>query len=243
MIKKTFALLFSFIAVISVFSVVSFAWSEENCVYDYGNLFSEEDVKAINDAAKKNFGDTNCSVYIVSAPEGSKYWGDDFRKDNPSTDKNAVILIFSNKGYNYDIYTYGKCNRLISDGEVEDILDCADVYDSVKLYGDCKKAAITFIEMSADACKPKIGLAILIGCIFGLTAAGTVAICIIVSYKQKSRSEKYPLERYAKLELNNSQDLFAGSFITKRRINNSSGSGRSGGGSSFGGGSGHRGGR
>lgn len=63
------------------------------------------------------------------------------------------------------------------------------------------------------------GNAIIIGIIGGLIAAIITACCIVYNYKKKLRSEKYPLNRYAQLELTHSRDTFTGSIITKRRIN------------------------
>jgi hypothetical protein len=64
---------------------------------------------------------------------------------------------------------------------------------------------------------------------------------VYASYKAKKKSVDYPLDQFAKLELTSQDDVFVGSFVTKRVIQSSGGGG--GGGSSRGGGGGHAGGR
>ena len=60
--------------------------------------------------------------------------------------------------------------------------------------------------------------AIIFGVVGGIIAAIITGSCIIYSYKRKSRSDKYPLDRYAQLDLTHSNDIFTGSFVTRRRI-------------------------
>jgi len=240
MIKKIISVLIALFLAISLFCFPVLAQNDK-VVYDYAKVFSEDEKAQITDAANRYFADNGCSVYIVTAPFYG-YWGEDFLKENPGVDKNSVILILScNSSENYDMYTYGKCDRLISNGEVDIILDDPDVFDNIKYEGDYTSAAIRFIELSAEACTPEIALAIAVGIIFGLVAAITVFIYVITSYNKKQRSEKYPLDRFARLEITESRDMFAGTFITKRIIQ--SNRSRGGGGGRSGGGGGHRGGR
>ena len=61
-----------------------------------------------------------------------------------------------------------------------------------------------------------------IGIFAGVLVAGIVAGCIIYTYKKKTKSAIYPLGRYANLDLKMRDDVFMGSFVTKRRIQSSS---------------------
>jgi uncharacterized membrane protein YgcG len=81
---------------------------------------------------------------------------------------------------------------------------------------------------------------VMISLVLALIFSTIPVIIIIVKYKRKAKGTSYPLERYASLYLhdNRCSDNFMGSFVTRTRINTSSGT-RSGGG---GGRSGSRGG-
>ncbi len=79
---------------------------------------------------------------------------------------------------------------------------------------------------------------------FGLIAALIAVICVLVSYKKKTRGEVYPLDAYTNLKLTDSQD----NFLTKNVVvtvihENTSSSGGGGGSRGGGGGGGHMGGR
>ena len=53
----------------------------------------------------------------------------------------------------------------------------------------------------------------------GVVAVGITVAVVVYNYKKKLQSEKYPLNKYANLDLTDRQDIFTGSFITRRRIN------------------------
>ena len=72
----------------------------------------------------------------------------------------------------------------------------------------------------------KIGTAILIGVISGVAFTGIFAGVTVYSYKRKLRSEIYPLDRYASLELTGRSDIFMGKIVTSRTINTNSGGNR-----------------
>ena len=50
--------------------------------------------------------------------------------------------------------------------------------------------------------------------------AGLVVFFIVRSYSMKHNPVDYPLDRYTKLNLREKQDVFTGSYITKRVIQN-----------------------
>lgn len=247
MMKRFFTLFFILTMLLSALTLPSFAAKQEKAVYDLAGMFTDSEIEAMENAARQYFGDTNCSVYIVTEdnPFDVEYWGEDFVRDylGGHAGNSVILIITNNYASNYNLYTYGKCDRRISDSEVDAILDDPIIYGNIKGQGDYKAAVTEFIRLSAEACEAQVGLAILIGVICGAIAASITAICIVCTYKKKSRSEKYPLERYASLNLTVNNDIFMGSFVTRRVIRSSSG-GRSGGfGGGGGGGGGHRGGR
>ena len=245
MMKRLFLSLISLISIISLLYVPCHAEQKGNAVYDYAEYFTPSEEILIENAAKEYFADNGCSVYIVTSPyRSTSYRGDDFRNANPDIDSNAVILILAcNSADNYDMYTYGKCDRLISNTEVNEILDHPEVYDNIKYYDEYLTAVLEFIRLSSVASEPQIAAAITVGVIIGLAVSISVFVCVLISYNKKQRSEKYPLDRYARLDIKVARDDYMGSFVTKRVI--STGSSRGGGGRSggFGGGGGHRGGR
>ena len=67
-----------------------------------------------------------------------------------------------------------------------------------------------------------IGIMILIGCIGGAVAAVSTAIGVVCSYKRKSRSAQYPLDRYASMKLTSRADIFLSRHVTRTKISSSS---------------------
>lgn len=63
-----------------------------------------------------------------------------------------------------------------------------------------------------------IGTLILIGCIGGAVAAISTAVGVICSYRRKSRSAQYPLDRYASMKLTNRADIFLSRHVTRTKI-------------------------
>ncbi len=63
-----------------------------------------------------------------------------------------------------------------------------------------------------------IGTLILIGGLGGAVAAILTAVIVVFSYKRKSRSPQYPLDRYASMRLTNGSDIFLNKTITRTKI-------------------------
>ncbi len=243
--KKTFVLAVLIFTVL-ITPLPSNAAEQDKYVYDLAGILTETEINEIESAAKNYFSGSYASVYIVTDPSGNvSYYGEDFIEEYPEAGKNSIILIITdNSRHNYNLYTYGKCNRLISNSEVDMILDDPEVYNNIKINNDYAAASVRFLELSSEACKPEYLKAILLGVFVGLAASVITGVCIVYSYGRKMRSEKYPLGQFAKLDLTRKEDFFTGSFVTKQTIHKSSGSGRSGSrGGGGGGGRGHRGGR
>ena len=77
-----------------------------------------------------------------------------------------------------------------------------------------------FLNNSGDV---KPGMVLLISCISGAVAAIGAAIGIVYSYKRKSRSSQYPLDRYASLNLTKRMDIFLRRHVTRTKISSSNG--------------------
>ena len=180
------------------------------------------------------------------------YVGEDYLRDygyDESDDLVLLILSQYNGVWYYDLYTYGDADRQLSDSEVNAILDAPSVYNNLKS-GDLTLGLERFFaicpsylindEINGLTVGGRILRALAIGAVVALISS----VGVYLFYKRKSRSASYPLHEFTRLELTNSQDIFAGDVVTRRYAprNTSSGS-RSGGGGGRGGGGGHRGGR
>lgn len=215
-------------------------------VLDKAEVFSSSELEHINATVEQYFGNSDCKVYILTLPETYSYTDYDVydMMDEYGLSGNMVILsIKDNVFHNYDLYVFGKADSRISYSESDAILDAEGVYSSIKS-GDYYSGALEFIALSYEYYSVDWSRLIVVAVLVGAVVAGVVGICVICSYRKKLRSTIYPLDRYAKLSLIHSDDMFMGSFVTKRVIQ-SSGGGRSGVGGSSGhrGGGGHRGGR
>lgn len=215
----------------------------DGIVCDKAGVFTASEVKRINDAAEKAFSKLGTDIYIVTAPTTS-YWGDHFRADFNISSDCIILIISDNYAKNYNMYTYGNANRKISDSEFNKIVDASSVYNNIKS-GKYADGAVAFIELSAKEYKTDWAAVITLGIVIGGITAIVVWFSVFFYYKRKMHSEKYPLSRYAQLDLKVKTDTFAGSFITTRVINHNTGGRGSSGGfrGGGGGGGGHRGGR
>ncbi len=216
-----------------------------DCVYDTADLISDEGEQKINDAAKK----ANNSRFLIVTHDGttgSKMYGEAVLRDlGIDEDENTVVLVITraNSTYYYNMYTYGTSYRRISDGEVNDILDDPKVY-KIKS-GDLVGGSVQFIEMTDKSIELPWVIIITVAVIVGAVVGGIVCVVMAAKYKMRMRPTNYPLDKYAKMELTDSNDEFINSRVTVTVISNGGGGrGRSGGGGGgFGGGGGHRGGR
>ena len=234
------ALVFVILAV-SMLSLSAFA-DEKGRVIDKAGLLDDPLViEAVNEFEKS----TGYDLYIVTT---NTYMADpsDFELPTYGTDT-CILIIESTYGeIYYELFTYGAANDSITDTEVLYILDNSTVYNELK-YGDATDGALRFVELITTACEgtlqESVFKTILISLIIAVIIAAIPVIIIFAAYKKKLKGTVYPLESYTSLNLNNDlcSDMFIGSFVTKTRINTSSGSSRSGGGRSGGGGGGSRG--
>lgn len=225
-------------------------------VDDRYKLFSESEFEELCAIAKEESERSGCALYVATfrVPRGlnsvnAQYTGEMFLDDYGLSEHDDVVVLIVTEDLNrseyfYDLYTYGKATKRISNKEANYILDHGDV--SVIKDEQLASGCAAFLHLAAKGYRGRVGtsyvkiaiISFVIALAFGLLVCGTV----YTSYKQKQKSTEYPLDRYAKLNLTESTDRFAGTFVTKRVIQTGSGGG-GGGGSSHGGGGGHRGGR
>ena len=261
--KKTLLLCLLIPLIATVFTISLFAAEEtaptstEVKVLDLLGLLSEEDKKSIFPSAQTP---TNgIDFYLITMQTA---YSDDYLTKNEiytmldlsdwgSQKTHAVILVVRMTGANnkfyYDMYTYGNATEIFSDYDVNRILDADTVYNNLKA-GNIKDGAAAFFSLCADEIdghykalaakeRRKPLVVVLIAAVVGLVSACGSVLGVVLYYRKKQHGVTYPLDRYAKLNLTHREDRFVGSYVTRVRIQSSSGGG------SRGGGSGRRGGR
>lgn len=230
---------------------VLFAGAQTTTVYDTAGLFSAQEIDDIAVACREAKDATNADFYIITSR--TRYEGEEYLDNcDISSSGGAVILILSldNDICHYDMYTFGRAERDITDREVDGILDDPSIVSNIN-NKDFAKAGIAFVRLSADALgKPgafgnldSFWNSIKVGFFISLAVALVVCLIIVGRYKNKLGQTNYPLDKYTDLNLRTQSDVFIGKTVTTRHIESSSGSGSGSHGSSHSGGSGHRGGR
>ncbi len=219
-------------------------FADTDRVFDEAELLTEREEISLTSYIKELEEKSGTKFYFVSVFEAypnDEYTAGDFISDYSVKDEDFILLTVVERKYeiNYYLDTVGDTESRISYKEVNYILDGSDVYDNIK-YGSVYDGAYAFFTLSEKAYSGRLGASYLKISVISLVIASVISIiacsCVFASYKKKQRQVKYPLDRYAKLDLKVSNDVFTGSFVTSRRIQSSSGSGSgSGGGSRRGG--------
>lgn len=223
-----------FIITLSVASVPIFSLSYGD-VIDDARLFNNQEKADIRNAISAVSG---TKIYIVTTND--KLFNENTLIAKIENDNCIALTINMNKR-EYDIYIYGQANSNITYKEVERLETAVEGKLS---NGDYAKAALVFIKKAGIAyngnLKIDIGLTILVS--LGISVVIAIITCsiVIAKYKMKMRPTNYPLDKYAKMQIINKEDVFVGKFVTTRRIQTNTSS--SGGSRSGGGGGGHRGG-
>lgn len=233
------------------------AADSDQTVFDDAALLTPQAIENIEKTARSARETCDCDFYIATyrTPQNTvsygyqfQYTGEAFLSDyGLSARSNIVLLILTldNGTYYYDMYTYGDAYSRIGQKEVDYILDDDSVFDNIKA-GHLEDGACAFLQLSAKAYRGRVGVSywVIVPVTFIISALIGIGVCagVKVKYSMKMKSVDYPLNRFAKLELTEQNDVFKGSFVTKRIIESNPGGG-GGGGSSHGGGGGHRGGR
>ena len=243
--KLCFLLLFLLLA--SALTLTAFAHS--STVIDGADLI--EDHHEGDPGCNCGYFDVN--YYLVTRANLSSYYSNSEMRSvcGIADDEAAIVLLvrtYQGKYY-YDMYTFGKANDIFSDADVDAVLDAPDVYNNIKsgeVYAGFRAFSNhchSFVGEYYDAIENRRQgaplAALLIGAILGAIAGGITVLCVFLYYRKKRHGESYPLDRYARLSLTESSDIFIGSYVTRVRVQSSSSSG----GRSGGGGGGHRGGR
>ena len=232
------------LAVFLAFSTVA-ASALEYRVFDEADMLSDSERENIEQLLAEASEETGVEFIVLTSDSGSYYDESDLLY------KNYVVFVIEYNEYDDEYYyyldTYGDAYSLITDSEVNRILDYKGIYGSIKS-GNIADGLTIMIEPTVKALaghlKPRVA-SVLIPCMIAAFAVAlTVCIVIYVRYKRKLKSAIYPIEQFTKHKLIVSRDTFAGSFVTRTRRSTSSGGSRSGGGSFGGsGGGGRRGGR
>ncbi len=245
MMKKIILAFLSLAVLLSVFTLTATAAEVEdksNVIVGCPSQFESADIEAINQTAKLAEVETEVHflIAIYDSFEIVSDGEETVRKFGLDIEKDDIVLLIVEVGVNvyYEMFTYGKPNTMISDSEVNDILDSESVYNEIK-YGDITSGIISFIEQSKDAINSYRRGAKVIMIIIPFVAGAIAVIAVIASYKKKLKSPIYPLSKYAKMELTEHTDIFLGKSVTRTRISSSS-SGSGGGGGSSGGSRGRR---
>jgi len=164
-----------------------------------------------------------------------------------SSDDLLLLIVFydvDETTWYYDLYTFGRAADEITNREVDDLLDAADVYNNLKS-GRTEEGLRAFLPLAAEAIltkrKAPVGKVVAFSLIGGLLIGGVAVLIVALRYRMKIKPTNYPLDKYARLKPGAANDTFIGSSVTSYRISSSSGGG--GGSGSHGGGGGHRGGR
>ena len=217
-------------------------------ITDNGNFLTEEEEREIELALMEAESATDMSVRVYTY-SGSQYYYDytDYMYEH-STKQDLVLLVIQydagDDEYYYYIDTVGAPYSLITDDEIDRILDNPKVYDNIKS-GNLADGILAYAPLTVTAInshlRPNIGRVLTVSVIIAVAAAFVSCLCVFLSYRKKQHSPSYPLDRYARLNLMISRDSFLTKTVTRVRINTSSSSG--GGSRSGGGGGGRRGGR
>ena len=245
--KSILFLLLSLLLLLPLTLIPCAAAGDVPVVYDAADLLSADAEKAILEAAREAESASGCAFYVATYKGTYMYTGVDFlfEHDLSEQDDSVILVITLDRGtYYYDMYYYGRADGRINQKEVDYILDHDEVYDNLKS-GELEAGTCAFLRLAAKGYAGRIGasyfviglISFAIAIVIGLVACAGVK----AAYSMKKKSVDYPLNRFAKLNLTAHNDVFVGSFVTKRVIQSNSGGG--GGGSSHGGGRGHAGGR
>ncbi len=247
------ALIFCLVLCVSLWILPTQAAADARVYDDTADLLSDAEQTALETQMAELSAKYDVELYM--ATYRARNYADDFVGDDYCrvvrnlNSTNAILLIVtydeSDRGYYYDIYTYGRANRAVSDKEVNYILDADAVYDNLKS-GSLFAGAGAFFNLAGKAYDGRVGVSFAIIIPVCAVLAGLISLLVVKgvkdSYAKKHASVDYPLDRFARLELTAESDTFAGTFVTHTRSPRGGSSG-GGGRSTHGGGGGHRGGR
>jgi uncharacterized membrane protein YgcG len=239
LMKKITAFIFALMLALSALAITSTA-SKSNIYDPMDHLTDAEEARIASSFAE---AEDRCGVsFALLVNDGYATYNEDniFYSFGLSRQDDAAILLVEYYGgdWYYELFLYGEADEKISYSQSDGILDSSRVYNNIKS-GRIADGAIAFASLTADELvssgRGALAGVIIVSVVLAMVAAAVSIIIVTVRYKTKLKSPIYPISDFAKMDLTHSRDDFRGSFVTKTRINTSSGGSRSGGG--FGGGS------
>ena len=233
-IKKLSAFMLCIIIISLLTAVIPTHAVSYGALIDDAQLFSSQEEQEIQNAIMSVSG---VRMYIITTR-------DSFFNENKLLSlierDNSIVLTINMNTRHYDIHTYGQANANLFDSEIRKLESAVESKLSSDNY---KGAVLSFIEKADIAYNGELKTEPIIVILWSLGISVVIAIIVcaivIAKYKMKMRPTNYPLDKYAKMQLNQKEDVFLGKVVTTRRIQTSTSSG--GGGRSSSGG-GHRGG-
>ncbi len=245
--KKISVLLLALAILCSVLCL--FVSADGGHLTDHAGLFTDEQIAELESAIRKAESGSKCDYFIITKVDedpfafSSNYELKDAELSAAGINKrgdNTVLLIIDRGDgrYCYHIYTHGNSYDYIDDAEFDDIWYAIDGIED----GEFLDNSLIWLKKSSEAYDESAENTVIIFIVVWVivtVAAVVITISIVVSrYKMKIKPTNYPLDRYCKMKVTNDQDLFRGTFVTRRRIPRSNGGGhggRGGGGISSGG--------
>jgi len=244
--RRIITILITLVCIFALLSVVVSASGESNSarIIDKENYISASDEikleQRLKEAEQKSGVDFRVYVHDYSFGVGS-FDMYDYERVTGQSFENLVLLVVSYEygEYYYELFTKGSADTLITDKEVNKILDNDAVYDNIKS-GKLYEGIDTYITLSEKAVtgnlRNSLKSVLIVSIIISVVTAGISVLIVVLKYRKKLHSVSYPLDKYARLDLNVRDDNFINKTVTRVRVNSSSGSG-GGRGRSFGGGS------
>ena len=205
--------------------------------------------QAILDAMSRSKAKSMPTIYVLLCEYGNNLIVNsrNFLSHYGLTASDDIVLLSVDRewdAWHYYMDRFGTAHDKISEKEMNYILDDKDVHDNLKhsdSFESFKAGVARFTELTLKGYNGRVGAPmfgiIMISLVISLIVGGIACAMVGMKYKMKRQPTNYPLDKYTQMELTDSQDVFVGSYVRKRRIQTSSGGSRgSSGGGSFSGG-------
>ena len=245
-IRRIILFLITLVCIIMAFAIISSANATDGTprITDKGGYINAADEAVLEERLKA--AEKRCGVaFRVYVYEYSTYTGYvdmyDYEREMGESFDDLILLVISYEygTYYYELFTKGAPHTDITDKEANRILDNKGVYDNIKS-GKLYEGIDEFITLAEKAASGKLRnsfKAVFIpSLIISLAVAVGASVFVFFKYRKKLHSASYPLEKYASLNLNVSDDRFITKTVTRVRVKtpSSSSGGRSSGGGSRG---------
>jgi len=247
-------ILFFILLIGSFFSIAAYA--DDLSVIDEANLFAEEEISQLNQAATDLNNEIKGQIFILTVTQIDKdpeTFSDDFLRNQVGNDNNGAVLMINMGARDYYLSTSGNMIDYLDDDRIDNILESVQKQLSNGNYYD---AAQTFLSKSSayvsegvakghyrvDSKTGKITYYKVLTpfeIILSLLLAGVLTLIpffvIKSSYQLKKSNYTYSYEENATVQLTQKKDHLVNSFVRTRRIPKNpppSSGGKSGGGGS-----------